>query len=130
MQSNCSVAIEDFAVRHFIKGFERKYKAHWESTLRAIVAELERIDMFINTNKAETIVDAGSVRIVKTKFKIAGTQESAKTSGNRCIVAWRVADRAVSVLLVYAKTDISGNNETAQWQKIVHDAYPAYGGLL
>jgi hypothetical protein len=49
MQSNYSVQIEDFAQRHFIKSFEKKYKGHWDITLQAIFAALERIDMLLLT---------------------------------------------------------------------------------
>jgi hypothetical protein len=89
MHGNYSVQIEGFAERHFIKSFEKKYKVRWDFTLRAIIAELERIDTLLLTSRAETICDAGDIKIVKTKFRVVGTKESAKTSGNRCIVAWR-----------------------------------------
>ena len=134
MQGNYSVQIEKFAERHFIKSFEKKYRSHWDVTLRAITAELERIDMLLLTDKAETICDSGAkvggVKIVKTKFRVFGTKESAKTSGNRCIVAWCQEKQSVSVLLVYGKTDFSGHNETAEWQRIVKDNYPEYKHLF
>ena len=126
MQGNYSVRVEKFAERHFIKGFEKKYRSHWDVTMRAITAELERIDMLLLTDKAETICDADGVRIVKTKFRVAGTKESAKTSGNRCIVAWHAEQQFVAVLLVYGKTDLSGHNETAAWQSMVRENYPEY----
>ena len=130
MQGNYSVQIEGFAEKHFIKSFEKKHKKHWDVTLRAIVAELERIDNLLLTSRAEIICDAGDIKIVKTKFTVAGTKESAKTSGNRCIVAWHKDKQFVSVLLVYAKTDITGEKETAQWKKLVKENYPAYRALL
>ncbi len=130
MQGNCSVHIEAFAERHFIKTFSKKYKAQWDSTLSAIVAELERIDALVSTSRAETICDAGEVLIIKTKFRVVGTQESAKTSGNRCIVAWHKSQQSVAVLLVYAKTDLSGHNETAEWQGIIKENYPVYRELF
>ena len=130
MQGNYSVQIEDFAERHFIKSFEKKYKTYWDITLRAITAELERIDMLLKTDRAETICDVGGVRIVKTKFKVVKTKESAKTSGNRCIVAWHPDKQFVCVLLVYGKTDLSGSSETAQWMKLVKENYPQYKHLF
>ena len=130
MQGNYFVQIESFAERHFIKSFEKKHKTHWDFTLRAIIAELERIDTLLLTSRAETICDAGDIKIVKTKFTVAGTKESAKTSGNRCIVAWHKDKQFVSVLLVYAKTDITGDKETAQWKKLVKENYPAYKTIL
>lgn len=130
MSGNYSVQIEGFAERHFIKSFEKKHKTRWDFTLRAIIAELERIDTLLLTSRAETVCDAGDIKIVKTRFAVAGTKESAKTSGNRCIVAWHKDKQFVSVLLVYAKTDIAGDKETAQWKKLVKENYPAYRALL
>lgn len=130
MQGNCSVQIEDFAERHFIKSFEKKHKTHWDFTLRAIIAELERIDTLLLTSRAEIICDTGDIKIVKTKFRVTGTKESAKISGNRCIVAWHKDKQFVSILLVYAKTDITGGGETAQWKKLVKENYPAYRAIL
>ncbi|HEX2955306.1 MAG TPA: hypothetical protein VHO70_00655 [Chitinispirillaceae bacterium] len=131
MEGNYSVQIEDFAERHFIKSFKKKYNNHWDVTLRAIVFELERIDNLLMTTKADTIVDGEDVKIIKTEFKIAGSNESAKTSGNRCIVAWKEKDRRVSILLVYGKTDLSsGNKETEEWKRMIRDNYPEYKHLF
>ncbi len=127
---NYTVQIEDFAERHFIKSFQKKYKIHWDITLRAIVAELERIDMLLKTDRAETICDMGNIKIVKTKFKVVKTQESAKTSGNRCIVAWHTDKRYVSILLIYGKTDLSGSSETADWKRLVKDNYAEYKDII
>lgn len=123
MQGNYSVTIGEFALRHFIKSFEKKYQRKWDITLRAIIAELERVDALLLTDRAETISDMGEVKVVKTKFKVVGTQESAKTSGNRCIVLVDEGKRSVSVLLVYGKTDLSGKNETAEWKALIKEYY-------
>jgi hypothetical protein len=130
MQGNFLVQIEEFAERHFIKSFEKKYKKFWDVTLRAIVAELQRIDALLLTDRAETICDVEEVKIIKTKFKVAGTKESAKTSGNRCIVAWIPSKQLVRVLLVYTKTDLGGGNETAKWKGLVKDNYAHCAGIL
>ena len=127
---NYSVQIEAFAERHFIKGFQKKYKMWWNSTLLAIVAELERIDTLLLTDRAETICDVGGIKIIKTKFRVAKTKESAKTSGNRCIVAWHESKQLVIVLLVYGKTNLSGSNETARWKKIIKENYSEYKHLF
>lgn len=126
MEGNYSVQIEDFAERHFIKSFQKKYKTHWDSTMVAIIAELERIDNLLKTDKAEIICEMDGVKIIKTKFRVAGTKESAKSSGNRCIVAWNYEKKSVSLLLVYGKTDIEGDNETAQWKEIIKNNYSQY----
>ncbi|MFZ2484951.1 MAG: hypothetical protein WAX80_00400 [Minisyncoccia bacterium] len=130
MHGNYSVQIEDFVERHFIKSFQKKYKKQWDSTLLSIIAGLQRIDNLLLTDRAETICDAGSIKIIKTKFRVANTKESAKTSGNRCIVAWHKDKQYVVVLLVYSKTDLSPSNETAQWTKLVKENYPQYSKIL
>lgn len=123
MQGNYAVMFEVFAERHFIKSFQKKYQGKWDITRRAIIAEFERIDSLLLTDRAETISDKGGTKIVKTKFKMAGTQESAKTSGNRCIVLVNETNRTVSVLLVYGKTDLSSKNETAEWKSLIKEQY-------
>jgi len=131
MESNYSVQIEEFAEKHFIKNFKKKYISGWDVTLRAIIFQLERIDNLLQTDKAVTIVDNIEVKIIKTEFKIAGSKESAKTSGNRCIVAWHIKDRFVSILLVYNKTDLTSNNkETDEWKKLIKENYLKYKDLL
>lgn len=130
MKGNYSVQIEDFAERHFIKRFRKKYNNQWDITLRAIILELERIDNLLLTNKANIIIDS-DIKIIKTEFKIAGSKESAKTSGNRCIAAWHKNDNFVSILLVYGKTDLSsGNKETDEWKRIIKYYYPQYKYLF
>jgi len=124
MDVNYSVTIESFAESHYIKSFQKKYKGAWDITRRAVVAEFERIEMLLQTEKAEVISNTDDIRIIKTKFKVAGTKESAKTSGDRCIILADDKRRTVSVLLVYTKTDLPSTNETAEWKNIIKDNYP------
>jgi len=130
MIGNFFVQIEDFAKRHFLNSFEKKYKNKWDLTLRAIIAELERVDSLLLTSRAETITDAGSIKIIKTQFRVVDTKESAKTSGNRCIVAWNKEKQMVSILLVYGKTDLSGKNETSEWKNLVRENYSQYSKII
>jgi len=130
MQGNFSVIIEVFAQKHFIKSFEKKYKIKWDLTWQYIKEELARIDNLLLTSRAETITDAGNIKIIKTKFRVVDTKESAKTSGNRCIVGWNKEKQVVSVLLVYSKTDIANHNETAEWQRLIRENYSEYKHLF
>lgn len=123
------VVFEDFTQRHYIKSFAKKYKTSWDFTLEFLREEFKKIDILFLKSIAETIVD-GEVKICKTEFKIAGTKESRHSSGNRCIVAIYPTESDVRVLLVYAKTDLSGHNETAEWQNIIKTNYPQYKDLL
>lgn len=130
MQGNYSVQIEAFAEKHFIKSFEKKYKSKWDLTLEYVIEELARIDNLLLTSRAETMTDAGDIKIIKTEFRVVDTKESAKTSGNRCIVAWSISKQLVSILLVYGKTDLSGKHETASWKMLVKENYKEYKDII
>ena len=126
-----AVTIQPFAKRHFIKTFEKKYKGAWDITLTAITDEFEKIDILFLKTIAEQITDKkGDIIICKTEFKISGTQDSRHASGNRCIVAMCKSMATVDVLLVYAKTDIHGSNETAEWKGLIKENYPEYREIL
>ncbi len=127
MQGNYSVRIEGYAQTHFIKSFARKYKGRWDQTLNnVIIFSLERIDTLLQYKKAEIISDIDGIAIIKTKFAVIGSGESANSSGNRCIVSLDKERRVVSVLLVYSKNDLSGHNETEEWKEMVKVNYPEH----
>ena len=119
MSIDYGIVIEKFAQRHFIKSFEKKYKGAWDITWTAVEEEFKRFDSLLETSIAETIIDDKAFKICKTEFRIAGTKESRKSSGNRCIVAVRKDTHKVHVLLVYRKSDLGHENETAQWKQII-----------
>ncbi len=124
------VLIEDFAKRHFIKNFEKKYKNKWDITIEALKEMLSRIDQLIQTQNAETIIAGKDIDIIKIYFKIAGTNESAKSSGNRCIVSRDKNKKLIKILLVYAKTDIQTKNETSIWKMIIRNNYKEYKSII
>jgi hypothetical protein len=125
-----TVEIEDFAERHFIKKFRRKYKQNWERTEEALIAMYERVDNLLAKKRANIICDVAGVRIIKSEFSIVGSNVSAKASGNRCIAACVIEERTVRVLLVYSKNDISKRNETAEWKRLIIENYPEYADLM
>ena len=124
------VIFEHFIERHFIKSFAKKYKGAWDFTYNLLREEFEQIDLLFIKNIAETIVDSKEIKICKTEFKIAGTNQSRHGSGNRCIVAVHKDTYSVNVLLVYHKNDLGNGNETAKWKQIIRDNYPEYRDLL
>jgi hypothetical protein len=124
------VTIEPFAERHFIKSFAKKYKGAWDFTFKFLEKEFEQLDLLFLKNIAETIVDSKEIKICKTEFKIAGTNQSRHGSGNRCIVAVHKDTYSVNVLLVYHKNDLGNGNETAKWKQIIKENYPEYKDLL
>lgn len=117
MSINYAVVVEQYAGRHFISGFKKKYKGAWNVTWIGMHEQLKRIDALIDqTNLAEIITHSGEIRICKTEFRIHNTKESPHSSGNRCIVAVHKNTETVHILLVYGKTDLGNGNETAKWK--------------
>ena len=130
MSTNYAIIVEEYAQRHYISKFKKKYKGAWDVTWDAIVEEFKRMDTLFQTTIAETITDKDGIKICKTEFRVAKTQESRKSSGNRCIVAVNKETFTVHVLLVYHKNDLGGQNETAEWKRVVRDTYPKYRSIL
>ncbi len=121
---------EHFAERHFIKKFKKKYKKDWDITWQAINEELKRIDSLLETSIAEEIIKTENIRIIKTEFRITGTKQSRKGSGNRCIIAVQKDIKMVYVLLVYHKNDLGNGNETAKWKQKIKENYDKYKDLF
>lgn len=130
MSIRYSIIIRQFTERYYLKNFGKKYKSAWEITWRAVCEELQRFDSLLETSIAEVITNGGSVRIAKIEFRVAGTKESRKSSGNRCIVAIHPETNMINVLLVYHKNDLGNGNETAKWKQIIKDNYQDYRKLL
>lgn len=110
-----SVLVSEYAKKHFIKSFLRKYKT-WNNTFVEIENMLSRIDMFLLSSKAEKIHICDTWYIVKCEFKIAWSNESAKSSWNRIIAYVDELNLETNILLLYSKTDINWSNETAWWE--------------
>lgn len=130
MSTKYSVIVKHFAEHHFIKKFNKKYKRAWNITWRAIVEQFKRIDFLFNTSIAEIIIDSSNIQIVKTEFRIAGTKQSRKSSGNMCIIAIQKDVNIIYILLVYHKNDLGGGNKTARWKQIIKENYKQYKNLF
>ncbi len=102
----------------------------WDSTLIALSFEFGNFDLLFQKSIAEKIVGNHAISICKTEFKIAGTDVSRHSSGNRCIVAVHKETATVFVLLVYHKNDIGSGNETATWKNIIPENYPEYKQIV
>jgi len=122
-QFNYRVEIEEFAERHYIKKFLKKYKDKWNATERTIITICERIDNTLKYNRADLISEIGSCKLVKLDFSVEGTHLSPKSSGNRCILVCDEDFWHVRILLVCSKDDISSPNETQKWKSIIKSAY-------
>jgi len=123
-QSNYSVVFEDYTKNHYVKAFRKKYSAAaWGITEDAIRSMCEHIDNLRFTSKLDKIMAKENFSICKLDFAVAGTKESAKTSGNRCIILIDETKRLVRILLVYSKNDVLGKNETMWWKEEIFKTY-------
>ncbi len=121
MSTKYTVIIRDFAQRHFIDEFEKKHKKAWQITWTAYAVMLSNIEELLKTTKAEKICSNRHEHIVKCEFAIAGRGESPHASGNRMIAYMNSETHVCEILLVYGKTNISGNHETAWWHNTIFD---------
>lgn len=116
------VIFDEYAERHFIKDFEKKHKKHWDVTRLSINDSLERIANLSGTNVIDLICTSNAdTFLVKYDFKVAKTNVSPKTSGNRCILEVCNKKMEIKVLLVYCKehVDRSDGQETLWWREHV-----------
>ena len=108
------VQFDPYTKNHFIKSITKRYSSRqWQATRKSLEFVLEHIDQHILTDKARTIHASDVGRIVKLYFKIAGTKDSARGSGNRAIV-----------FLDDTLKEICQPNETVKWQKVINEQFP------
>lgn len=127
-----SVFIEKFAESHFCRSFEKKCRGkQWEITIKAIKGMLARYDNLApnhisNTSKLDVICPCGEYMLIKLDFTIAGSNVSAKSSGNRVVAAVNSEQKLIKILLIYSKNDISQPNETVKWKRMVVENYEEF----
>ena len=122
-QFNYRAQFEPFTEKHYANKFKKKYGDKWLATERTIIAICERIDNMLQYNRADLISVSDCFKLVKLDFAVEGTRISPKASGNRCILFVDEDMRAVRILLVYSKNEISPPNETRKWKSIIKDEY-------
>jgi len=120
------VVFDDYSHGHYICDFERKYKKHWIVTKESIEQSLERIANLSGTSLIDVICKSNKgTYLVKFDFKVAKTNVSAKTSGNRCILEVCNNTLVVRILLVYSKDNIrrSDGQETLWWKECINEEF-------
>ena len=114
---NYTVLISDYAQKHYIKSYKKKYKSVWWTTLETINFMLSRIEVFSKTSKVNKIHISENYYIAKCEFTIAWSNISTHASWNRVIVFVNDERLEVHILLMYAKTHCWSHNETVWWQE-------------
>jgi len=126
-----SVSFNPFSDKHFCKKFAKKYKTHWIVTQKALKIELSRPDVILSRSMGDIIAEKGNIQICKIEFRVAGTKESRKASGNRCIIVVDRALKAVQIVLVYHKNDLpKSGGETTNWKNLVKENFDDLSELL
>ena len=130
MSTKYGVSVEKFAERYYLKNFRRRYKKAFDIPWNAHFLMLQKFDLMLEKERTHRISDPNKeIVICKCDFKIL-PNESAKESGNRCIVAQYVERKEIKILLVYCKNDIQGHSETVWWKNIIKENYPIYKEFL
>jgi len=118
-----TITVWEYAKNHYIKPFKKKYKNVWDKTYITIESLLSHIEVFSKTSKVNKIHICDSWYIAKCEFNIEWIRISTKASWNRLIIYVNEITNEISILLVYAKTNIKWNNETSWWEKEIKNNY-------
>lgn len=131
-----SISYKDYAKSHFRKDFEKKYKGRqWEKTEISIFEDLSRLSMVNNTTQESSQIDElkhkDSYYVFKYDFRVAGTNESTKSSGNRVVGFIDTSAHKIEILIIYAKSDLPKNKgETAYIEDTLKENYPEIVSLF
>jgi len=122
------VKLNHYAKSHFCKDFSKKYsKKQWNITLENIMDLLER-SYSLQEKSLFSVLNFSQkdkCGIFKLEFRVAGTNMSAKGSGNRVIFFVDNKNQLIEILIVYGKTN-SSKNETQWIKEQIKDNMPQY----
>lgn len=123
------VCFSDYAKKHFLKRFQKDYKGKiWYYTEESIFQDLSRLGISNNTTQRSSQIDELKYKdnhwLAKYDFRIAGSKQSTKDSGNRCIVHINGDKQLITILLIYNKNDLPKNKaETAYIYDTIRKEY-------
>lgn len=119
-----------YAETHFCRDFYKKYKGkQWVETKKTIVDTLQRAFLVQQTSLIDVLKysQEDNIGIFKFDFKVAGTDVSPKTSGNRAIFSLCNKTGNIKILLVYGKNHCDKKSTENQWiiEQVKHN-FPDY----
>ena len=131
---NFEVIFSNYSQRHYCKDFIKKYKPRqWIETKKTIIAVLERAHSFQERNLIDLLSFNQEVErgIFKLDFRVAGTKESPKTSGNRVIFNLCNLTAKIEILIVYNKNNCDKKQSETQWIfNQIKENFPEYKKYL
>lgn len=115
-----SVQYSDYARNHFLSSFQKKYPGkQWQFTEISIKQDLARLRMKNNTTQKSSQIDELKYKdhywIAKYDFKIAGSRDSTKAFGDRCILLIDTEKEYIEILIIYHKDDLPKNKKETQY---------------
>lgn len=125
-----NVSFKSYAESHYKKDFEKKYKGtQWVRTENSIFEDLKRLRISTNTTQRSSQIDQLKYKdnfwLFKYDFRIAGTNESTKASGNRIVGFIDCKINKIEILLIYNKTHLPKNkSETSFIEDTLKETYP------
>ena len=130
------VEFSGYAKSHYLKRFEKGYKGkQWDVTVESIFQDLARIKTsdsdLQKTQQVDELWHKDSYWIFKYDFRVAQTKESAKSSGNRCVVFLDNSANKVEILIIFGKGDLPKNiGEQAFIEKTLVKEFNGYMSLV
>lgn len=115
-----SVTYTKYSQRHYLKDFKKNYKGkQWDFTEKSIMQDLSRLRMENNTTQFSAQIDElkydNGEYLAKYDFKIAQTNESTKSSGNRCVIYINDKKSIIKILIIYGKTNLPKNKDETKY---------------
>ncbi len=122
------VLFSEYAKRHFLKDFAKKYKGNrWTVTERSILQDLKRIRVLQHTQQVDELRQNGKLWLFKYDFAVAQTNIAPKKSGNRCLIFLDAARCLQTILLIYHKGNLlKKQGETAYLLQEVEKQFPQF----
>ena len=125
-----NVVVGEYARKHYIKSFSKKYKWAWDKTFETIENMLSRIVTYNRTSKVNKIHIWEKQYIAKCEFNIEWHSISTKASWNSIIIYVDENSNEVKILLLYWKTDVKWSNETSWWEQEIKNNYKEISKLF
>lgn len=126
------VEFEEYAEKHYLKDLSKKYPAkNWNLTVDSIRQDLSRMRTTNSTLQQSMQVDQlwykNQYCFFKYDFRVAGTKESTKSSGNRLVAFLDIEENVIKILLIYHKKMLPKNqSETTFIKTKIAEQYPHY----
>ncbi len=130
--SDYQIVFTDYAKRHFIKRFEKRYPGErWAVTMDSIFQSLKRIYSIQMTQQVDELGHGVDCKLFKFDFAVAQSGVSTKASGNRCVVFLDSEKHCQDVLVLYAKSDLPKKiGETKFIRQTLKEQFPDFWGRL